>query len=598
MAKEQRRLAAIMAADVVGYSRLMGRHESGTLLRFREHRTQRLEPALARNGGRLVKLTGDGALVEFSSAVDALSAAIEFQQAVTEANRDELSEGAAIIFRVGVHLGDLIVDGDDLYGDGVNVAARLEAVAPAGSIVISGNMYDAVNGRLKATFTDLGNLELKNIERDVQAFEVKWDPADWRHASHIAAAPPTRAAGPLDGQLALPDRPSIAVLPFRSMGGDADQEYLADGIVEDVTTALSCQTAFFVIARNSAFTYKGRAVTVTEVGRELGVRYVVEGSVRMVGSRIRVSAQLIDSRTANQIWADRYDRDVADVFAVQDEIAQNVAAAIEPQLFAAEAIRAQSQPPTNVDAWGLVVRAISQVFRIGRNENAEAQQLASEAITLDPTYARAHSVRAWAMMWAGHCLWDRDLKGAYERATQEAERAIALDARDHWARVTLGHVLSSAGYHPRALTELETDLSINPNFALGRAAFGWALLRAGRFQDAIAETGKALRMSPKDSFAGFYTSTHALALMANGQFAEALPFIRRSASAFPEFLGIWRLLASCCGHLGLQDEAKMALRRLEVMSPGLTLAATRNQLMPHAHRDIFVEGLRLAGLPE
>ena len=272
-----RRLAAILAADVVGYSRLMGRDENGTLARLKAHRTERLEPTLARHGGRLVKLTGDGALVEFPSAVDALSAAIEFQQAMAEANREQ-PEDTAIVFRIGLHLGDLIVDGDDLYGDGVNVAARLEAEAPAGGIVISRNVHEAVAGRLKATFNDLGSLALKNIERPVRAFSVKWDAADW-HAGDVCQSAPLRRRliQPQMSRLALPDKPSIAVLPFQNMSGDPEQEYFVDGIVEDIITALSRFQSLFVIARNSSFTYKGRAVDIKQVGRELGVRYVLEG---------------------------------------------------------------------------------------------------------------------------------------------------------------------------------------------------------------------------------------------------------------------------------------------------------------------------------
>jgi TolB-like protein/class 3 adenylate cyclase len=288
MAREQRRLAAIIATDVVDYSRLMGRDESGTLARLREHRKLRFEPTLARHGGRLVKLTGDGALVEFTSAVDALAAAIEFQQTMGAVNRDQPKD-TAVVFRVGVHLGDLIVDGDDLYGDGVNVAARLEAQSPVGGIVISGDVYNAVAGRLKATFDDLGSLALKNIERPVQAFRVEWDAADWKT---MGADAPELAipAEPTTSTLALPDKPSIAVLSFQNMSGDPDQEYFADGIVEDIITALSRFKSLFVIARNSSFTYKGKAVDIKQVGRELGVRYVLEGSVRKGGDRLRITA--------------------------------------------------------------------------------------------------------------------------------------------------------------------------------------------------------------------------------------------------------------------------------------------------------------------
>ena len=327
-----RRLAAILAADVVGYSRLMGRDENGTLARLKAHRTERLEPTLARHGGRLVKLTGDGALVEFPSAVDALGAAIEFQQAMAEANRDQ-PEDTAIVFRIGLHLGDLIVDGDDLYGDGVNVAARLEAEAPAGGIVISRNVHDAVAGRLKATFDDLGSLALKNIERPVQAFGVKWEPADWKVVGAGATAPSIATPPAADAPLALPDKPSIAVLPFQNMSGDPEQEYFADGMVEDIITALS---RFQVAVRHRpqfVFTYKGKAVDIKQVGRELGVRYVLEGSVRKAGSRVRITGQLID------------DRPVEDLFAVQDDIATDVVGVLEPAIQKAEIERVRRKRP-------------------------------------------------------------------------------------------------------------------------------------------------------------------------------------------------------------------------------------------------------------
>ena len=303
MVRDQRKLAAIVAADVVGYSRLMGRDESGTLARLREHRTQRLEPVLARHGGRLVKLTGDGALAEFPSAVDALGAAIEFQQAMADANREQ-PEDTAIVFRIGLHLGDLIIEGDDLYGDGVNIAARLEAEAPPGGIIVSRAVREAVEGRLRAKLHALGELALKNIERPIRAFRVEWDEADWQ----AAATSPARHSEPDAPTLALPEKPSIAVLPFQNMSGDPEQEYFTEGVTEDIITELSRFHSLFVIARNSSFSYKGKSPDIRQVGRELGVRYVLEGSIRKSSNRIRVTGQLIDTVTGSHIWAERYDR--------------------------------------------------------------------------------------------------------------------------------------------------------------------------------------------------------------------------------------------------------------------------------------------------
>src|SRR5262245_46367481 len=314
LAREQRKLAAIVAADVVGYSRLMGRDEGGTLARLRKNRSEHLDPVLTKYGGRLVKLTGDGALVEFASAVDALSATIEFQQAMAEANADQPAN-TALVFRMGLHLGDLIVDGDDLYGDGVNVAARLEGEAPAGGILISRNIRDAVAGRVKAMFEDLGGLSLKNIERPVRAFKVHWKAFDW--STQAAPEVPLAPAATLQSSptmLPLPDKPSIAVLPFQNMSGDPEQEYFADGVVEEIIMALSRFKSLFVIARNSSFAYKGKSPDVRQVGRELGVRYVLEGSVRKAGNRLRITAQLIDAASRAHIWADRFEGALEDVF--------------------------------------------------------------------------------------------------------------------------------------------------------------------------------------------------------------------------------------------------------------------------------------------
>src|SRR5262249_26641074 len=360
LAREQRKLAAIVAADVVGYSRLMGRDESGTLARLRKNRSERLDPVLTKYGGRLVKLTGDGALVEFASAVDALSAAIEFQQAMAEANGDRPAD-TALVFRMGLHLGDLIVDGDDLYGDGVNVAARLEGVAPAGGVLIARNARDDVAGRVKATFEDLGGLSLKNIERPVRAFRVKWEPSDWQQPV-ASEATPTPAASP-QVPLPLPDKPSIAVLPFQNMSGDPEQEYFADGVAEEIITALSRFKSLFVIARNSSFTYKGRAVDVKRVGHELGVRYVLEGSVRKATDRVRIMGQLVDTAAGGHLWADRFDGGLGDIFDLQDQVTESVVGAIAPAVEKAEIERAKRKPTESLDAYALYLRGLARLYQ-------------------------------------------------------------------------------------------------------------------------------------------------------------------------------------------------------------------------------------------
>jgi TolB-like protein/class 3 adenylate cyclase len=385
--------AAILAADVVGYSRLMGRDESGTLARLREHRTQRLEPVLARHGGRLVKLTGDGALVEFASAVDALGAAIEFQQAMANANREQ-PEDTTIVFRIGLHLGDLIVEGDDLYGDGVNIAARLEAEAPPGGIIVSRAVREAVEGRLRAKLHALGELTLKNIERPIRAFRVEWDETDWQ----AIATSPARHSEPNAPTLALPDKPSIAVLPFQNMSGDPEQEYFTEGVTEDIITELSRFHSLFVIARNSSFSYKGKSPDFRQVGRELGVRYVLEGSIRKSSNRIRVTCQLIDTFTGNHIWAERYDRILEDIFAVQEEVTRAIVAAIAPQIDSSEQSKAARRRPGNLSAYEIAIRAWAHADegQYKADRTLLSIREAKEALAIDPNSVLALHALAWA----------------------------------------------------------------------------------------------------------------------------------------------------------------------------------------------------------
>ena len=398
--------------------------------------------------------------------------------------------------------------------------------------------------------------------------------------------------------LAAPDTPSIAVLPFTNMSGDPEQDYFADGITEDITTALSRLRWLFVIARNSTFTYKGKAVDVRQVALELAVRYVLEGSVRTSGQRIRVTGQLIDAATGRHIWAQRYDRELRDIFAVQDEITESVVTSIEPHLYEEEGIRAANQPPESIDAWGLVVRAIGLINRVGRRQNEEARALLQRAIEIEPSYARAHAVLGWAVWWAAFLSWWPNIQDGYQEAQRHAEEALSFDPAEPWGRMVLGLCLSHTRRHEQAMIELGAALEINPNFALGRTALGWALLRAGQFEAAIAETGKPLRMSPMDSFAGIYTAIHGLALLGARRFADALPFMRASLAAFAEYEGTYNQLISCCGHLGLTEEAKLFIEVRNRLDPPLRVSVLRRGLKGFAHRDVFVEGLVKVGVPE
>jgi adenylate cyclase len=396
----------------------------------------------------------------------------------------------------------------------------------------------------------------------------------------------------------MPDEPSIVVLPFANLSDDPEHAYFAYGVTEDLTTALSRLRWLFVIARNSAFAYKDRAVDVRTIARELGVRYALEGSVRMVGQSIRITGQLIDAEKGSHIWAEKYDRQLHDIFAVQDEIVGNIVASIEPQLYAREGYRAAAKPPEGVDVWGLVVRAIDLVNRFGHKENEDAQRLLRRALALDPRYARAHAILSWAVWWATLYYYIPDRSQGYGESARHAQEALRLDRNEPWARLTVGLNLSTSGQHQRAMAEHEAALALNPSFALARTTYGWALLRAGRFDEAIAETAKALRMSPLDSFSGLYTTIHGLALLAARRFAEALPHLRASVAADAEFAGHYNALISCCGHLSLLEEAAEFIARRNKVGPPLRVSVLRHNLRNFAHCDVFAEGLIKAGVPE
>jgi adenylate cyclase len=376
-----RRLAAILAADVAGYSRLIGANEEGTLGQLKALRAEIIDPKIVEHHGRIVKTTGDGLLVEFASVVDALRCAAEIQNAMAKGNA-EIAAEKRIEFRIGINVGDIVIEDGDIFGDGVNVAARLEGLADPGGISVSARVQEDVAGKLDLTFEDLGEQSLKNIARPVRVYRV----------SNAAVQSPSPVA---PSALPLPDKPSIAVLPFQNMSGDPEQEYFADGMVEEIITALSRIRWLFVIARNSTFTYKGRSVDVKQVGRELRVRYVLEGSVRKVGQRVRIATQLIDATIGNHVWAERYDRPLADIFAVQDEITERVVGAIEPELYAAEHLRSQRKLPESLDAWECVIRALSCITQSSLAGYNEAEALCRRAITVSPNYGQAHSLLSW-----------------------------------------------------------------------------------------------------------------------------------------------------------------------------------------------------------
>jgi adenylate cyclase len=571
LAREQRKLAAIVAADVVGYSRLMGRDESGTLSRLRKNRSEHLEPVLAKYGGRLVKLTGDGALVEFASAVDALSAAIEFQQGMTEANGDQPADNA-LAFRMGLHLGDLIVDGDDLYGDGVNIAARLEAEAPAGGILISRTVHEAVTGRLKATFDDLGSLALKNIDRPIQAFTVKWEPSDWQPpvTSEVTVA---SAAAP-QVQLPLPDKPSIAVLPFQNMSGDPEQEYFTDGVTEDIITELSRFHSLFVIARNSSFSYKGKSPDVRQVGRDLGVRYVLEGSIRKSSNRVRVTGQLIDTLTGNHIWAERYDRVLEDIFAVQEEVTQAIVAAIAPQIASTEQSKANRRRPDNLSAYEIALRAWAHASegqdKADRTLFDQSIGEAKEALAIDPSSVLALHALAMAHGFALLLQMGADPEHSLREAMWAAARAVELDGTD-----PLGYAMRGMGVflggqldrYPDALADARRAHEMNPNDTFVLLILGTLETGVGEHERAIEHGQQMLRLNPRQFYSHMTYNLLAFASFGAKQYVEGIGWASRALNDMPRLLFAHLHLATCLIGTGEIDKAKAAFAAGQRLGP-------------------------------
>src|SRR5215475_13584729 len=445
----ERRLAAILAGDIAAYSRLMNSDEEGTLHNLKVHRKELIDPKITEHRGRIVKTTGDGILVEFVSVVDAVRCAVDIQRGMVERNRDVPSE-KRIQFRIGINVGDIIIDSDDIYGDGVNVAARLEALADPGGIMVSRVVHDQVQDKLGFEFDDMGEQAVKNIDRPVGVHRV--------HLTEQLQQATSPTAGKTER--ATSERPSIAVLPFVNMSGDPEQEYFADGISEDLITGLSKLRWFFVIARNSSFAYKGKAVDVKRAARELGVRYVLEGSVRKGGNRVRITAQLIDAATGNHLWADRYDGDLTDIFALQDEITKKVVAAIEPKLLEAEGIRAQNRSPEDLGAWDMVIQANSLFWRMTRAEGDAAIATLRRAIERYPDYGPAHSMLAFMLLLSQLTGWNKDESLPNQAATL-AKRAAELDDSDPWAHMALGYVAFSMRRTEEAVEEFRQALELN-----------------------------------------------------------------------------------------------------------------------------------------
>src|SRR6516164_7256942 len=580
-ARVERRLVAILAADVAGYSRVIEADEEGTLRRLKALRAEVIDPKIAGNHGRMVKTTGDGLLVEFASVVDALRCAVEVQREIADRGTDTPVD-RRIELRIGIHQGDIVVEDGDIFGDGVNVAARLEALAEPGGICVSARVQEDAVGRLELAFADVGEQALKNIARPIRVYRV---------GAHNAAPPPAQMPLP------LPDKPSIAVLPFQNISGDPEQEVFADGMVEDITTALSKLRWFFVIARNSSLAYKGRAVDVKQVGRELGVRYVLEGSVRRGGTRLRITAQLVEAETGNHVWAERYDRDIGDIFAVQDEITERVVAAIEPELYAAENIRSQRKPPESLDAWECIIRALAYVGQSTRAGGEEAEALCRRAIGIVPDYGQAHSLLAWVILRRTTLS---QLDAVLPEASAEARTALHLDERDPWAHIVQGVVLFFMRRHEEAERAFRRALECNPNSALAYAALGYALAAQGKYEEAIGSAERALRLSPGNSLAEAQAA-HVIvfARFGTGEYAASETAAREMLERYPEYLPAYYVLIPASALQGKIDATTMALADVLRLQPDLSLAWFRKN-MPWVGEigERLFQGWRAAGVPE
>jgi len=578
----ERRLAAILVADIAGFSAFVGNDEAGTIAAYKGH-FGAIEPVIGLHGGRVVKTMGDGFLAEFGSVVDAVSAAASMQDRVAERNRDQ-AEVRRLVFRMGVHVGDVVVDGDDILGDGVNVAARLQAIAPPGGVAVSGRVFDDVAGRLELAFEDLGPQALKNIQRPVPVFV-------------LASKAPERPRP----ALALPEKPSIAVLPFTNMSPDAEQEYFADGITEDIITGLTYVPWLFVIARNSTFTYKGLAVDIREVGRQLGVRYVLEGSVRRAGNRLRVTGQLIDAETGGHLWAGRYDGSVEDVFELQDRITEEVVAAIAPEIRLAETQRASRKRPESLDAYDRYLQALAA---INRARIDEAERILDEAIARTPGYAKVRALRAWCATLGPWVSRNLDIE-AIRAAGAAANELLDTHETDPEDEAYAGYVLAfSARDRARGLRLVESTTERCPSFAWAWTSASMLRAYRGDGPASIAHAERALRLSPHDPMAFRSYMAMCFAHTATRDFERVLDYAQRGLELIPRATLFLRFQTVALAHLGRLGEAQAAAARHQAAAPGFRISrhyAVANELglfLDDGIRVPIVEGLQMAGMPE
>ena len=585
MAEErlQRRLAAILSADVVGYSRLMGTDEAGTLSRLNALRRELIDPTIAAHSGRLVMLMGDGALVEFASAVDAVTCAIEIQKQLRE--RDAVgSKANPIQFRIGINVGDIIIEGEDILGDGVNIAARIEGIAEPGGISISEDAWRQVQGKVATNFVDAGEQSLKNIARPVRVYRLDLAPK---------AATASVVPRPMPAQS---DKPSIAVLAFNNMSGDPEQEYFSDGISEDIITDLSKLSELHVIARNSSFTYKGKPVDVKQVGRELGVHYVLEGSVRKAGNRVRVTGQLIDAASGAHIWADRFDRDLTDIFAVQDELTREIIAALKVKLTPGKKERLMRRNTIDEEAYDFFLRGRERAWLTTRSGNVEARNLLGRAVAINPDFAAAHAFIGFTHVNDYINGWAEVPERSLQIGLEIAERAVQLDEAEPQGHYVLAVALGFNRQIDRGLAEARRSVALAPSFAQGHHSIARFLTLSGDPAGAISTLDAYMRLDPL--YPDMALHFLAEARFSLGQFDEAVTALKQRLGRSPDSATSLALLASCYGHLGRIDEARAAWAQVIKIAPDFSIERQR-RVLPYRNPDDFdrrVDGLRKANI--
>jgi adenylate cyclase len=586
----ERRLAAILAADVAGYSRLMGRDEERTLAQLKAARKTLVDPTIAEHRGRIVKTTGDGMLVEFASAVDAARCAVEVQRGLAERNADVPVE-LRIEFRIGIHVGDIIIDDNDIFGDGVNIAARLEGISQPGGICISDDAHRQIRGKVDQPFEDLGPQSLKNIVEPMRAWRLQID-------NNSLSPTPKRPSIEILQPLALPDKPSIAVLPFQNMSGDPEQEYFADGMVEDIITTLSKFKSLFVIARNSSFTYKGRSVDIKQVGRELGVRYILEGSVRRAANRLRITGQLIDALSGAHIWAERYDRQLSDVFELQDEITRSVVSAIEPNLMQAEIARARLKPTDALVAYDFYLRALPEFHSFTKDGFIRSRELLTEALRRDPNFSEAWAALAdctCRMAIGGWLDWDQ----ATDQGCHAARRTIETDPENGIGLSIASFTLAMLGKTIEEAFEIaDRALAVHPNSSYVCTNCGWVMVYAAEYNRAIALLEAGRRMSPLDPRNYLNMNATAAAYLCSKDFENSLLWSDRVLMKWDSHPVALQNRAAALSLLGRFEEARIAVSRLLAAKPNASVSLMRRLRMVDIDmRERIINALSVVGLP-